>query len=140
MFLYSSTLLFFRPVKASPCLVVCMEGLKAGRRDDCLLEITHPSSAYKSRLVRLATPALKDEWLTVLREFGSHHIFDDYSIKEKIGAGYHSVIYKGVKRSNGQVCAIKLFEKAKLTPEELQEALSSIEVIKQLTHSAILRF
>lgn len=64
-------------------------------------------------MILLAGEDLRRQWLEVLGEFRGAHIQDSYSIQEKIGTGNHSVVYKGVKKSSSQPCAIKVLENSR---------------------------
>jgi hypothetical protein len=39
-------------------------------------------------------------------------------MKKKIGTGKFSIVYKGIEKSTGHKCAIKVIESYKLDPEE----------------------
>ncbi|GAA5970663.1 hypothetical protein JCM11641_007392 [Rhodosporidiobolus odoratus] len=63
-------------------------------------------------------------------------IHEEYEVREQLGKGSFATVRKGVKRSNGQMVAIKIIAKARFSsnPQTMQMFQREIAIAKQLNH------
>ena len=65
--------------------------------------------------------------------------FKDFDIVEIIGEGSFGRVYKGMKKDNGQVFALKVMKKMDLlSKNQVKYALSEARIMKSLQHPYIL--
>ncbi|GAA5860552.1 hypothetical protein JCM8547_000338 [Rhodosporidiobolus lusitaniae] len=67
---------------------------------------------------------------------GSCGIFQDYEVREQLGKGSFATVRKGVRRSDGQIVAIKIIAKARFSsnPQTLNMFQREIQIAKSLDH------
>ena len=60
----------------------------------------------------------------------------DYSIMDEIGHGAFSIVFRGTKKSTGEVVAIKVINKANSDPQKLN---AEIDILKRVDHPYIIK-
>ena len=66
-------------------------------------------------------------------------ITDHYELKDKIGEGRFSNVYKGINKKDNLEYAVKVIEKFKLSREEKLMLSHETEIMKLLNHSCIIK-
>jgi hypothetical protein len=59
---------------------------------------------------------------------------------ELLGKGQFGTVYKALNTASGRVVAVKRVEIAGKTPDEIEEILSEIDVLKVLQHPSIVKY
>ncbi|PRP86904.1 putative protein kinase [Planoprotostelium fungivorum] len=54
---------------------------------------------------------------------------DHYQIKEKLGVGFSSTVFKGIQKSTGEEVALKIFHKANLTPQTQEDLNAERDIL-----------
>ena len=68
------------------------------------------------------------------------NIKDVYKFQTTIGKGTYATVKKAIKKDgDGEEFAIKMIEKAKLTPEDLTALMQEIEILDQLDHPNVVK-
>lgn len=74
--------------------------------------------------------------VTIINKDEIHEIFD---IQEKLGSGNFAVVKKAVRRTNGQVVALKIVKKSTLKPKELETIHDEVEIMQRIDHPNCVR-
>jgi len=69
----------------------------------------------------------------------SRDINKDYEIGDLLGKGGFSTVHAAHKRSNGQRCAIKIIDKTKLKPKDVESIESEIRILSTIDHPNVLK-
>jgi len=59
---------------------------------------------------------------------------DDYLIGDKLGAGHYSEVFRCTKKATNEVFAVKVINKTKLTPKQMQDIMTEVTTMKMLTY------
>ncbi|WIA30784.1 hypothetical protein OEZ86_000843 [Tetradesmus obliquus] len=62
----------------------------------------------------------------------------DYDVEQAIGKGGYAVVYKGRRKSDGQVVAIKRVEIADMPPKKRERCIKEVHLLQQLSHPNII--
>lgn len=86
-------------------------------------EIYHKDEFYKSKHLYCSLEERK-QWMDTLVEYSKSSFQDRYELREKIGVGRFSAVYKGFKKTdknekNNTEYAIKVMLKKELSEEEI---------------------
>ena len=72
-------------------------------------------------------------------EDGFRNIKDQYKIKQTLGRGSNSTVKLAKKRSTGELFAVKVLSKRKMTVEQIGMLMSEIYILKQIDHPNIVK-
>lgn len=62
-----------------------------------------------------------------------------YELGPEIGRGAYSVVHAGKKKSTGEKVAIKVFQRSKLSPKDMEQIQGEIKILKMLDHPHVLK-
>ena len=113
-------------------------------------EIKHNNEKYYSFQIifrnKVRKYLLKDHeesriWTSKLRVALEYkNFFDYYEMMDDIGSGSYGTVKLGVYRKTKQKIAIKIIQKSKLKPEELDLVINEIDVLKFCKHPNVINF
>lgn len=66
-------------------------------------------------------------------------IKDVYNLGQAIGSGQYAQVKKAVKQDDNQEYAIKIIDKSKMTPEDVQSLCQEIEILDQIDHPNVVK-
>ena len=67
-------------------------------------------------------------------------IKDKYKILNKIGSGHTSTVKKIKQRDSGEIFAVKVFKKSRMSEQQILNAQQEASILAFLNHSKILKF
>ena len=67
------------------------------------------------------------------------NINENFEIKEQIGKGKFAIVYKGIHKSTGRTCAIKILNKKDMTTMDLELVKTEMDVLKICQHPNIIK-
>ena len=68
-------------------------------------------------------------------------LIDDYAIGEKLGAGSMSTVYAATRHDDPSVeVAVKCIAKAQMHPDDMEEIVSEVQLLRELDHPHVVRF
>ena len=80
-----------------------------------------------------------DEWVDKLKQIMNYqNILHKYTLKEIVGNGKFSTVYRAIDRINGKVVAIKTIDKRILKFEELDLLKTEIDILKICQHPYVI--
>ncbi|KRX08460.1 Protein kinase-like domain [Pseudocohnilembus persalinus] len=107
-------------------------------------EITHKDEYYKSKHFYCSLEE-RTKWMQFLKEYTNQNFRDLYVLKEQVGKGRFSTVYRGYRKNAkssigepNEQYAIKIIKKAELTPEEMQVISYETETMRFLNHPGII--
>jgi len=96
---------------------------------------------FKTRKFLVKEKADCKNWTNQLRVALEYkNFFDSYEMLDDIGSGSYGTVKLGVYRKTKQKVAIKIIQKAKLKPDELDLVLNEIDVLKFCKHPSVINF
>lgn len=76
-----------------------------------------------------------------IQDYISEEIAKLYEVKEELGSGTSAVVRKGINRSTGECCAIKIIKKQKWLKQKTKEQiLREVEILKRVNHPNIIKY
>lgn len=76
-----------------------------------------------------------------IQDYISEEIAKLYEVKEELGSGTSAVVRKGINRSTGKCCAIKIIKKKKWLKQKTKEQIMrEVEILKKVNHPNIIKY
>ena len=80
-----------------------------------------------------------NEWIDKLKQVMNYqNIFDKYNLKELVGKGKFSTVYRAIDKINNRVVAIKIIDKRILKLHELDLIKTEIDILKICQHPYVI--
>ena len=92
----------------------------------------------KSRVYYLGSIEERDSWAEALVEaLGYKDIFEVYRMEEKVGQGHFGSVRRAVNKVTGKQAAVKILNKNRMSPAQLEMQRAEIETLKVCQHPHI---
>ncbi len=121
-----------------PVKIVWMKGLDIDILQDWAFSLRGPG-LYPPLEVRLPESPGRETLARQIKEFNHGTDFSQYLLREKIGTGYYSVVYRCEHRATRLAFAAKVITLGSLTAEEKRLIKREISIMKALDHRNVIR-
>ena len=102
--------------------------------------ISHQFENFQQISFWCDTKEERDDWVQRLSQAArSSKLEDFYTLRERLGSGRFSDVYKAIERSSGFEWAVKIVEKTRLTDSEREMLRSEVAIMRLLNHSNVVQ-
>lgn len=138
---HSFVLIFDENFKELPLRVVVFKELKADFFDrELAIDFTHQSSAYQGFRFQFNNIEDYTEWKKLTKQYSLVSFRNKYRLRSKLGAGKFSVVSLAENIETGQFYAVKVIERARLSPDEVQILNNEVSIMKVLDSPYVIKF
>jgi len=113
-----------------------VEPLKRSEKGKLGIKLVPPAGGrMKPITIYIDGAAERQEWITALRKAArTENIFDVYEMKESIGKGQFSVVFRAENKRSGEVVAVKQIDKSHLDARQRESIQTEIAICQLVSH------
>lgn len=101
--------------------------------------IFHAGGTYGRRELYASDEQMRDKWMAALRGTLSQQAIDQlYSLKETIGHGKFSKVFRATEKTTGKDYAIKMISKVRMTAHEKELLRGEMSILRLLRHPHVI--